>query len=652
MSALGASWDLVARTPTRAIAAAVSALVCYVVLTVGGPSQGMALIVFGVLGALGILVWSERRSRTHTATISQARDRLRGLTMAHEEAVRNEQRFRALVLNASETISILSEDFVVTYSSPSVERLWGYPAAGLLNMDFFSLVHPQDAPQLRTFLNQLAQTPGGHRRLEFRLLHEDGSWRYIEAVASNLIANREVGGVVLNSRDATERKELENKLTHQAFHDPLTGLPNRSLFMDRLKQALSGTHRHEGRTAVVSVDVDNFKGINDTLGHAVGDEILVAVSRALSATARPHDTVARLGGDEFAMLLPGVHDEHEAVTIGERLIGAFETPIRIRDHDVRVSLSIGVGLSGSTNRTSSELLRRADIALYEAKRQGRGRCIAFDQRLDSVWVERVDLENSMRGAADRGEFANYYQPLVDLNTGDIVGVEALVRWNHPERGLIGPADFVPLAEETGEITKIGQLVLDQACLDARSWQQIRSSGFVISVNVSARQLERPGFARDVAGAIERSGLPPSMLQLEITESMLVERSQLTMQRLGELRRLGVRIAIDDFGTGYSSLSYLAHLPVDALKLDRSFVSSLGRDERTDSIVRAIMMLAHGLAIDVVAEGIETRQQQDLLRRYGYSRGQGFLYAPPLTKEDAARALDTGNLAPQPAYAAA
>ena len=495
---------------------------------------------------------------------------------------------------------------------------------------------------MRAFLSDLASTSGGHHRIEFRLRHSDGGWRTLESVASNLLGNPNVGGIVLNSRDTTERKELEDKLTHLACHDPLTGLPNRALFMDRLQHALSGARRTEGHVAVVSIDLDHFKAVNDSLGHAVGDELLITVSRALAGGTRTRDTVARLGGDEFAMLLDGVRDEDEAALVGERLIAAFDTALRIGDHDIQISLSIGIGLSGGPQRTPSELLRAADLALYQAKRTGRDRCVVFDSSLDSLWAERVELENAMRGAVDRGEFANFYQPLVDLHTGVIIGMEPLIRWQHPVRGLVGPDVFVPLAEETGEITEIGGWVLFEACHTARAWQ-ILSGGrsLVMSVNVSARQLQQPEFVDEVARALEESGLEPRLLQLEITESLLVEWGQLTLQRLDELKRIGVRLAIDDFGTGYSSLSYLSHLPVDVLKLDRSFVSSLGRDDRADSIVRAIIMLAHGLLIDVVAAGIETEEQQSLLRRFGYSRGQGFLFSMPVPLAEATELVRAG-----------
>jgi diguanylate cyclase (GGDEF)-like protein/PAS domain S-box-containing protein len=643
------------RWPLRVATGLISALSVYILLSAGGRTQGLLLIALAVAATVVVLWLSERRSRVQTHAVHLARQRIRGLSAAHEQAVRNEQRFRTLVLNASETISILGADHTIQYSSPSVERLWGYSTAQLLNADFYSLIHPQDAPMVRDFLAELSEAPGAHRGIEFRLLHRDGEWRYLEAVATNLLDNSDIAGIVFNSRDTTERKELEQKLTHQAFHDPLTALPNRALFMDRLEHALAGSKRIDGQVAGVAVDVDHCKGINDTRGHAVGDEILIAVSRALVAGTRARDTVARLGGDEFAMLLEGVHDEREAITIGERLIGAFDTPIRVRDHDVEVSLSIGIGLEGGAHRTSSELLRAADLALYQAKRDGRGRCVAFDDRLDSLWIERVEIENAMRGAVGRGEFANFYQPIVDLHSGDIVGMEALVRWHHPQRGLVGPNVFVPLAEETGEISAIGRWVLEEACREARGWQIFRHAGVVISVNVSARQLQQQEFVGEVAAALHASGLDPSLLQLEITESLLVEHGQVTLQRLDELKRLGVRLAIDDFGTGYSSLSYLTHLPVDALKLDRSFVSPLGRDERADSIVRAIMMLAHGLLIDVVAEGIETEEQQDLLRRFGYSRGQGYLYARPMPADEAIEAVRAGNVLvqhAQPAGAAA
>lgn len=624
-------------------AAAITTLAGYLALAPAGRALGLVLLGCAVIAAAAMLSWSERRARK-ASTVDRARQRIRALSTAHEEALRNEERFRALVLNASETISILGARNTIQYSSPSVERLWGYPAAQLLNADFYSLVHPQDAGRVRDALVDLAAAPGARRRLDFRLRHEQGSWRHIEAVATNLLDHRDIAGIVLKSHDTTDRKELERQLTGQSFHDPLTGLPNRSLFMERLKHTIAASSGIAGEIAVVAVDIDRFQTINDTLGHAVGDAILIAVSRALAAGVRARDSVARLGGDEFALLLEGVRDEDEALSIAERLIGAFDSPIRVHDHEVMISLSIGMGLAGGARGTPTELLRAADLALYEAKRNGPGHCVVFDQRLDSLWVERVEIEQAMRGAVGRGEFANFYQPIVDLDSGRLLGMEALVRWNHPQRGLVGPDVFVALAEESGEISEIGRWVLEQACRDAQGWERSGRCGVVISVNVSARQFQTEGFVAEVAAALEASGLAPRLLQLELTESLLVEHGQLTLQRLEELKRLGVRLVIDDFGTGYSAFSYLMHLPIDALKLDRSFVSALGRDERADSIVRAVMMLAQGLHLDVIAEGIETEQQRDLLRQAGYSRGQGFLYARPMPAPDAIKAVRAATAA--------
>ena len=512
--ALAPGWS-----PLFAAVVGVSAIGGHLLLLLNGRNEGVAALVTVAIAVTITLAWSERHNRGRRQDVRLARQRIQRVTAAHQEAVRNEQRFRALVLNASETITILDREHRIEYSSPSVQRLWGYSSDELQGGDLNDIVHPQDAPRLDAFLETLAEARGAHRRIEFRLRHRDGSWRHLESVANNLLANPSVGGIVLNSRDSTERKKLEEKLTHQAFHDPLTGLPNRALFMDRLQHALAGAGRVEGGVAVVSIDVDRFKTINDSLGHAMGDAVLIAVSRQLAAGTRRRDTVARLGGDEFAMLLE-VRDEREAIVVGERLLASLERPLRIGDRDIQVALSIGIGVGGGPHRTPSELLRAADLALYQAKRSGRGRCVLFDSSLDSLWVERLELENAMKGAVERGEFTNFYQPLVDLHSGDIVGMEALVRWNHPERGILGPDVFIPLAEETGEIQRIGSWVLTEACREARSWQALRNrGGLVISVNVSARQLQQPEFVDEVAAALEDSGLDPGLLQLEITESL-------------------------------------------------------------------------------------------------------------------------------------
>ena len=460
-------------------AVGVGALAAYFLVLVRGSSEGLILLAGLGLTLPLALIWAERRSRGHSHAVTLARQRIKGLSAAHREAVRNQQRFRALVLNASETITILDEDLRILdedlrikYSSPSVERLWGHPADTLDGTEFGALLDPNDAGRVYDFLTELAATGGGHRRIEFRLRHADGTWRTLEAAASNLLANPDIAGIVLNSRDTTERKELEEKLTHQAFHDPLTGLPNRSLFMDRLKHALASSGRRGSHVAVISIDVDRFKAVNDSYGHATGDELLIAVGRALASVTRQQDTVARLGGDEFAMLLEGLNGEEEEALVGERLRAGFEGPIRLSGNEIQVTLSIGVGLVGDVRKTPSDLLRAADLALYQAKRSGRNRCIVFDSSLDSLWVERVELENSMRGAVERGEFVNFYQPFVDLHSGVITGMEALVRWQHPARGLVGPDVFIPLAEESGEIAEIGGFVLREACHTARAWQAL------------------------------------------------------------------------------------------------------------------------------------------------------------------------------------
>ena len=449
-----------------------------------------ALVLLAILGmALPLaLIWSERRTRGHSDAVALARQRIKGLSAAHEQAVRNEQRFRALVLNASETITILHEDLTIGYSSPSVERLWGHPADALDGTALGELLHPGDSERVHDFLTELAATGGGHRRIEFRLRHADGTWRTLEAAASNLLMNPDVRGIVLNSRDTTERKELEEKLTHQAFHDPLTGLPNRSLFMDRLKHALGSSERRGGRVAVISIDVDRFKAVNDSYGHAVGDELLIAVGRVLASVTRRQDTVARLGGDEFAMLIDGLSGEEEAAQVGERLRAGFDGPMRLRGNDIQVALSIGVGVDDDSRKTPSELLRAADLALYQAKRTGRNRCVVFDSSLDSLWAERVELENAMRNAVDRGEFVNFYQPVVDLHSGVITGMEALVRWQHPNRGLVSARRAYDPAPRRAAAPR-GSIVIDklapsfdEAVRDIPSGAMIHCGGFANARN--------------------------------------------------------------------------------------------------------------------------------------------------------------------------
>jgi len=428
-------------------------------------------------------------------------------------------------------------------------------------------------------------------------------------------------------------KQLE-QLTRQAFRDALTGLPNRALFMDRLSHGLTRARRRHEHVAVLFLDLDRFKVINDTLGHTVGDQLLVEVSNRLASSLRPGDTVARLGGDEFGLLLEDVAEAETAETVALRIESELAKPLSFEGREVFVTASIGIALSSERLGTPEEVLRDADLAMYHAKAKGKARHEFFDGTMSAPALDRMDLEMDLRSAISRHEFRLYYQPIFRLDTGRVTEVEALIRWQHEKRGLLQPDAFIGLTEETGLIIPIGQWVLGEACRQARAWQIEfpRNPQLVMSVNLSAKQFQHPRLIEEITNALSESGLEPACLKLEITESVVMQDAPATLAKLRELKELGIRLAIDDFGTGYSSLGYLKRFPVDTLKIDRSFVKGLSHESGDSAIVRAVITVAKSLNMDVTAEGIETDQQRLELKALGCDQGQGFLFARPAPPE--------------------
>jgi diguanylate cyclase (GGDEF)-like protein len=451
---------------------------------------------------------------------------------------------------------------------------------------------------------------------------------------------------VLNCRDVSERKAFEEQLAHQAFHDPVTKLANRALFSDRVEHALMRTQRGVHEIAVMFIDLDDFKTVNDSLGHAAGDEVLQEVGRRLKIAVRPGDTVARFGGDEFAVLLDGVSGSSDAADAAARILRALDLPIEIEGKNVFPRASVGICLVGEDLEApeASELLRNADVAMYMAKRDSKGSYRVFEPTMHERVVERLELRSDLQHALTMDQLELHYQPVVRLVDREILGVEALVRWNHPTRGTIPPIQFIPVAEETGLIIPMGRWILETACREGARLRETfpRTEGLTMSVNLSVRQLQSETLVADVRQALEVTGLPAAALVLEITESLMLTDTDFAMMQLHELKALGIRLAMDDFGTGYSSLSYLSRFPVDILKMDRSFVGA----EDNSTLTSAIIALGTSLSLEVVAEGIELPEQASSLEELGCELGQGFLFARPMDSDTLTKFLTVAGASTQ------
>jgi diguanylate cyclase (GGDEF)-like protein/PAS domain S-box-containing protein len=689
-----------------------------------------------------------------------------------------ESRFRSLVQNSSDVILVLDPDTTVRLATPSVHAVFGYSAHEIVGMVGWDFVHPDDKERLASTLAELLEEPLNLVSATARVVAADGGMHWVEAIVTNLVDDPNVGGLVANIRDVTdrvaaqrdaerlsqifestsdlvaivdvngdvmhvneaarrfmqlgddeplprlelsswftrweldriqheiipelhehgswagelevrdpdghalpvsaqflahrgadgqlehystvlrdirERKAFEARLEHQATHDPLTGLPNRTLLLDRLTMAVARARRHRSMIAVLFLDLDHFKVVNDSHGHSLGDRLLTSIATRLSRALRPDDTVARFGGDEFVVLCEDLADASDAIRVGERIQSVLEDVFTVDATDIYVAASVGISSydptqseadPGRSQVTPEVLLREADAAMYRAKERGRGQIAVFDETLRSRNLRRLDIESSLRRALDGDELEVYFQPIVDLLTGRVRHLEALARWHHPERGLLLPAEFVPIAEETGLIVPLGRRVLESACWELARWRGQRGApdDVSISVNLSGRQLGDPDLVEDLERVIAAAGLPPTSVVLEITESLLmddVEFSHLTLERL---KRLEVQLAVDDFGTGYSSLSYLRSFPVDLLKVDRSFVAGLGTEGGDEAIVAAIIRLAHTLGLEAVAEGVETAAQLARLRALGCNLAQGFYLAPPMPADEAFASLDRFGIA--------
>jgi diguanylate cyclase (GGDEF)-like protein/PAS domain S-box-containing protein len=598
---------------------------------------GQSGAVLSVTGALGAETAETLRTLADGARL--ALDSVQTITTRERES--GERMFHALVASSTDAISVVGSDLSLRFQSPAVARLFGL-AGRVTAAQVKELIHPDDLADARKALEKVAIAPNGASTvLECRLLHRDGTWRGAEATLTNLVQDPDVQGIVINARDVTERRALEEQLVRQALHDGLTDLPNRTLFVDRVSHALlRRRERSGGDLAVLFVDLDEFKVVNDSLGHPVGDRLLREVGLRLVPCARDGDTVARLGGDEFAILVEGPDAALTATALAERVLDALAPGIEIDGELLVVGASIGIAVLGAGPAGADELLRDADLAMYVAKRSGKNCYELYDPSMYEAAVRRRQLSAELRTAIDEDQLVVHYQPIVDLRGTRAVGVEALVRWLHPTRGMVSPAEFIPLAEETGLVVDLGRVVLRQACADVAAW---RSAGVVdddlyVTVNLSARHLAQDSLVGDVSGALRGAGLPAANLVLEVTETTVMHDVDLTSARLAELKALGVRVAVDDFGTGFSSLSYLSRFDVDVLKVDKSFVDRLTTHDDGAVLVRAVVDLAGALGLRTVAEGIETVEQLRVLEELGCGYGQGYYFARPMPASAVAELL--------------
>ncbi len=540
-----------------------------------------------------------------------------------------EARFNALIRNTADVIAIVDADGTVSYVTPTAERIFGFAAQDLVGQRLEELVAYDDRARLREFIARDLAGAGASAVVEARVPRGDERQRVVEIHGTNMEAEPAIGGRLLNLRDMTDRKGMEEQLKRMALHDPLTLLANRSLFRDRVEHAVAVSKRNGRGIAVIFVDLDNFKRINDTHGHAIGDRVLHRSAQRLVKATRNGDTVARLGGDEFAVLLENLTSRDPVMQIAARIVDALQEPLDLAVADMRVAASVGIAFSNAEDGVE-ELMRDADIAMYAAKSAGKGRYVVYEASMQHAASERREMEAELDRALREAQFLLHYQPIVDLRSGYLLGVEALIRWKHPKRGMLSPAEFVPTAEETGQIVPLGRWVLAQACREVKVWQARLPEGrqVRVGVNVSSVQLSKSDICADVARALAISQIDPGCLVIELTESVLMQNSESVLATLTGLKKLGVRIAIDDFGTGYSSLSYLHRFPIDILKIDRSFVERLGGVDGGEDFARAIITLGGTLDLEIVAEGVEFEHQQRGLIELGCVAGQGYYYARP------------------------
>jgi len=550
------------------------------------------------------------------------------------ELEKREQRFRALVEKSWSGVALLDPDLAFSYSGASTERLLGYAEDDLAGTSFLAYIHPRERETMRELFVALATGAAHESQAELRFRHRNGMWIWLEVFAQNMLLEPSVGAIVLNYRDVTQRKATEKQLEYQAYYDALTGLPNRLLFRDRVVNAIAQAQRNRRGVAVMYLDLDHFKLVNDSLGHSLGDALLSEVAARLQSCVRASDTISRLGGDEFTILLIDTSSSEAIAGVARKILQSLAHPLRVGGHELFVTASIGISVFPGDGDEVETLLKSADSAMYRAKELGRNQAQMFTTSMNERYGRRLALEQSLHHALERDELLVHYQPIFDRNRKKVASLEALVRWNHPTRGLVQPADFIGLAEETGLIVPIGEWMLRSVCRDLRAWRAAGLPPVRIGVNIAAPQFQQLSFALVVGSILREYACDPGMLELEITETVAVQNIEITMNAMRDLKELGIRIAIDDFGTGQSSLVYLKRFPIDTVKIDRAFVRDVTTDESAAAIVSYVINLAHTLRLDVVAEGVETEEQWSFLKLNACDHMQGFLFSHPLPASEA------------------
>jgi diguanylate cyclase (GGDEF)-like protein/PAS domain S-box-containing protein len=564
---------------------------------------------------------------------------------------RSQERFELVAKATSDAVWDWNLSTNEIWWNEGFQKLFGYQPdeVGTGLESWIMRLHPEDSDRVVHDIHRHIESGESNWTDEYRFRKADGSYSFVIDRGYVVYDDEKKPVRMLGSiMDVSDRKSLEDQLTHQALHDPLTKIANRALFKDRVDHALTKLVRSSCSLAVLFLDLDNFKGINDSLGHATGDKLLVAAAERLQNCLRSSDTAARLGGDEFAILVESMFRTDEAVMIAERILSVFNEPFIIDGKAIYVGTSIGIAVSSPDTPTSEEMLRNADLAMYKAKAEGKGNYVVFEPKMHDALMERIELEEDLRRGISAVEFVIHYQPILELGTENIIGMEALVRWDHPKYGLLSPMRFIPLAEETNLIVPLGEWILKEACTQVQKWRLERDGELDLSVtvNISIRQFQQKELVEIVSNALKASGLPPRALILEITESFMMQDTESTISKLEELKNLGVRLAIDDFGTGYSSLSYLQRFPIDILKIDKTFIDKLGMGSEDNAVAKAIIMMGDSLNLKTIAEGIEHPEQISALQTLGCGAGQGYHFARPLTK-DAMDSFLIGRLSAKP-----